>query len=137
MPKHVYLRAYMAGGTVPSVLMMFILVVFCVLRFGYRFPVPIERGLVFPMALVPNFWGLWNMLYVRLRRSRPVNLGLFGAAVPLFVGPLAFLSAMALDFEIPMFVKEAFVVTVILAIGAYYLVWKYVMGFFNRVLEIE
>jgi hypothetical protein len=23
---------------------------------------PLERALLFPMAVVPNVWGLWNML---------------------------------------------------------------------------
>ena len=136
MPRHVYLRAYMAGITVPSVLMLFILAFFCIVRLGYHFPQPIERGLVFPMALVPNIWGLWNMLYIRLRRRARISLGLFGAVVPLFVGPLALMSAWALGFEIPPIVREAFAVTIALAVAAYYLVWKYIIGFFNRVLEI-
>jgi RNA polymerase sigma-70 factor (ECF subfamily) len=33
-------------------------------------PIPIERVIVFPMALIPNLWGFWNMLYVWLRQHR-------------------------------------------------------------------
>ena len=28
---------------------------------------PLERALIFPMAVVPNVWGLWNVLYLALR----------------------------------------------------------------------
>jgi hypothetical protein len=41
----------MAGVTVPSVLMVFALASFCVVRFGFNFPLPIERAVVFPIAL--------------------------------------------------------------------------------------
>jgi hypothetical protein len=30
----------------------------------YNVPVPIERVIVFPMAVVPNLWGAWNVLRV-------------------------------------------------------------------------
>jgi hypothetical protein len=32
---------------------------------------PLERGLVFPMAVVPNIWGFWNMLYLAVRSQVP------------------------------------------------------------------
>ena len=108
MSKHVYLRAYMAGVTIPSVLMVFALASFCVVRIGYHFPFPIERAMVFPLALVPPIWGLWNMLYVALRRHRYLPLGLHGAVVPLFLGPLGFATIRTLGFEIPPLVAAVF-----------------------------
>ena len=108
MSKHIYLRAYMAGVTVPSVLMVFAFASFCVVRFGYHFPLPIERGIVFPLALVPPLWGLWNMLYVALRRHRRLPLGLHGAVIPLFVGPLGFTIIRALGVDFPPFVVTFF-----------------------------
>ena len=136
MQSHIYLRAYMAGVTVPTVLVVFMLACFLVLRFGYKVPIPIERGLVFPLAIVPGLWGLWNMLYVVVRRHWRIPLGLHGALVPLIVGPLALGNAFLLGFDIPRFALAIFPAGVALAMLAYYLVWKYLVGFFNRVLEI-
>jgi len=136
MKNHIYLRAYMAGVTVPSVLLVFVLVCFVVLRFGYNVPIPIERGLVFPLAIVPGLWGLWNMLYLVVRRHWRIPLGVYGAVVPLFVGPLALANAFLLGFEIPRILLAVFPAGVAIAMLAYYLVWKYMVGFFNRILEI-
>ena len=136
MSKHVYLRAYMAGVTVPSVLMVFALISFCVVRFSYHFPFPIERAMVFPIALVPPLWGLWNMLYVALRRHRRLPLGLHGAVVPLFVGPLGFATLRMSGVDIPQFVVTVFPFGVAVAIVGYYLVWKYLVGFLNELVEI-
>ncbi len=136
MKNHLYLRAYMAGVTVPTVLVIFVLACFVVLRFGYDLSIPIERGLVFPLAIVPGLWGLWNMLYVALRTRWRIPLGVHGALVPLIVGPLALGNAYLLGFEIPHFLLAIFPAGVASAMLAYYLVWKYLVGFFNRMLEI-
>jgi hypothetical protein len=136
MSKHVYLRAYMAGITVPSAFMVLALTMFCIVRLGLQYPLPIERALVFPMALVPNLWGLWNMLYVGVRRHRQVPIGLFGALVPLLIAPLGLAVMRALTLDVPHFVLAAFPVGLAIAIAGYYLIWKYAVGFFNRLLEI-
>ena len=136
MKNHIYLRAYMAGVTLPTVLLVFVLACFVVLRFGYNLSVPIERGLVFPLAIVPGLWGLWNMLYIVLRRHWRIPLGVHGALVPLLVGPFALGNAFVLGFDIPHFVLAIFPAGVAAAMRAYYLVWKYLVGFFNRMLEI-
>jgi hypothetical protein len=136
MPKHIYLRAYMAGIAVPSALMVLILAAFCVVRFASQFPVPIERALVFPMALVPNLWGLWNMLYLVVRQHARIPIGVYGAVVPLLVGPLALVTARGFGIDIPHFVLAVFPVGLAVVIVGYYLLWKYVVGFLNGVLEI-
>jgi hypothetical protein len=136
MKNHIYLRAYMAGVTVPTVLVVFALACFVVLRFGYNVPFPIERGLVFPLAIVPGLWGLWNMLYIVVRRHWRIPLGVYGALVPLLVGPLALGNAFLLGFAIPRFVLAVFPAGLAVVMLAYYLVWKYLVGFFNRMLEI-
>ena len=64
MNNHPYLRAYMAGIAVPTVFLLVIMSVVCIFRFVYNVPIPIVRVIVFPMALVPNLFGLWNMFYV-------------------------------------------------------------------------
>jgi hypothetical protein len=136
MSKHVYLRAYMAGVTIPTAAMVVVLAFFCVVRFGLKFPVPIERAIVFPMALAPNLWGLWNMLYQVVRRRSQVPIGVFGAVVPLFLGPLGLAGVRTLGIDVPHIVLAAFPVGLLMAVAGYYLVWKYVVGFFNRQLEI-
>jgi hypothetical protein len=136
MKNHIYLRAYMAGVTLPTVLVVFMLVCFLVLRFGYNVLIPIERGLVFPLAIVPGLWGLWNMLYIVVRRHWRISLGVHGALVPLLAGPLALGNAFLLGFDIPRFLLAIFPAGIAVAMLAYYLVWKYLVAFFNRMLEI-
>lgn len=137
MQSHIYLRAYMAGVTVPTVLVVFMLACFVVLRFGYNVSIPIERFLVFPLAVVPVLWGLWNMLYIVVRKHWRIPLGLYGALVPLVAGPLALGNVFLAGVEISRSALTIFVAGVAVAMLAYYLAWKYVVGFFNRVLEID
>jgi len=136
MQNHIYLRAYMAGVTAPTVIVVFMLACFVVLRFGYNVPIPIERFLVFPLAIVPGLWGLWNMLYIVVRKHWRIPLGVHGALVPLVAGPLALCNALLAGFDVPRFALVIFPVGVAVAMLAYYLAWKYLVGFFNRVLEI-
>ena len=137
MQSHIYLRAYMAGVTVPSVLVILMLAGFVVLRFGYNVPIPIERFLVFPLAIVPGLWGLWNMLYIVVRKHWRIPLGLHGALVPLVAGPLALGNAFLAGFEVPHSALTIFPAGVVLAMLAYYLAWKYLVGFLNGVLDID
>ena len=137
MESHIYLRAYMAGVTVPSVLVMLMLAGFVVLRFGYNVPIPIERFLVFPLAIVPGLWGLWNMLYIVVRKHWRIPLGLHGALVPLVAGPLALGNAFLAGFEVSRSAWTIFPAGVVLAMLAYYLAWKYLVAFLNGVLDID
>src|SRR4029077_13052359 len=82
MVTHPYLRAYMAGIVVPTLGLLVALSAFVTLRLILHFPVPIERAIAFPMAIVPNLWGVWNMLYVRLRQSRHWRIGAHGLLLP-------------------------------------------------------
>ena len=136
MQSHIHLRAYMAGVTAPTVLVVFMLACFVVLRFGYNVPIPIERFMVFPLAIVPGLWGLWNMLYIVVRKHWCIPLGAHGALVPLVAGPLALGHAYLAGFDIPHLACAIFPGGVGVVMLAYYLAWKYLVGFFNRVLEI-
>ena len=136
MNRHTYLRAYMAGIVVPTIFLLFIMTGYCILRYDYNFPVAVERVIVFPMAVVPNLWGLWNMLFIALRSRSPLSLGLHGAVLPILLGPLGFLLTRILDFPIPNFVAHVFPIAAPIALIAYYLAWKYAVGFLNRTLEI-
>ena len=72
MKDHPYLRAYMAGVLLPSWLLLLALAVFLLSHFTQQVPAQLQRAFVFPMAIVPNLWGLWNVLYTLpgLRRRK-------------------------------------------------------------------
>jgi hypothetical protein len=136
MNQHTYLRAYMAGITVPTVVLLGIATSFCILRYVCNVPVPVERIIVFPMAVVPNVWGLWNMLYVALHSRMRVPIGLHGAILPLLLAPLGFMLTRVLDFPIPHAVSSLLPIGIFVALAAYYLTWKYLVGSLNGVLGI-
>jgi hypothetical protein len=147
MITHRYLRAYMAGIVIPTIIMAFAIIVFFVARHVFLLPIPIERIVIFPMASVPSLFGLWNMLYMRLRTGRYLPLGLHGALLPLILIPLGMTGAVALEFlslgsqgavwfntvTIPYLLIVPWFAFIMIF---YYLVWKYLIGFCNRVLEI-
>ena len=136
MNKHPYLRAYMAGIAVPTFALLFVMTAYAVFRYVYNFPVPMERFIVFPMAVVPNAWGLWNVLFVAWRRRVPLSLGLHGALLPILLGPLGLLASALLKFSFPGFAAHAFPVLAPVALIVYYFAWKYLVGFLNRVLDL-
>ena len=146
--NHPYLRAYMAGIVVPTALLLVGMTAFTLARFVFEVPVPIERVVVFPMALLPNLFGVWNMLYVALRSRRRLSIGAHGALLPFVIIPLGLtlgtvLGVVSIDqdgvhaFEavrLP-YARGIFVLPVVLVV--YYLVWKYIVGFLNDVVGIE
>jgi hypothetical protein len=136
MNQHTYLRAYMAGIVTPTIFLLVVATVFCIVRYGYNIPVPIERVIVFPMAVVPNLWGLWNMLFVGSHARTHLSLGLHGAVLPVLLGPLGFLLTRALDFRVPHGDASALPIAAPVALIAYYLAWKYIVGFLNGVLGV-
>lgn len=136
MNKHPYLRAYMAGIAVPTFVLLFVMTAYTVFRYVYNIPVPVERFIVFPMAVVPNLWGLWNVLFIAWRHRVPLSLGLHGALLPILLGPLGLLASALLKFSVPGFAAHAFPVLAPLALIVYYFAWKYLVGFLNRVLDL-
>ena len=136
MNKHPYLRAYLAGIAVPTVFLLVIMTNYTIIRYVWHFPLPIERVIVFPMAAVPNAWGLWNMLYRALFAGRRVSLGVFGAAFPLLLIPCGYVVTRLLDFTVPHVLIALAPFTIPVALIVYYLVWKYFVGFLNAELGI-
>ncbi len=136
MNQHTYLRAYMAGITVPTIFLLVVATVFTMLRYVFDVPVPVERVIVFPMAVVPNAWGLWNILFVALRSRWQLSLGLHGALLPILLAPLGIVVASLLNFPIPKFAAHALPIAGPVALIVYYFAWKYLVGFLNRVQEI-
>ena len=136
MNQHTYLRAYLAGIAVPTVALLFVMTAYCVLRYVYDFPAPVERVIVFPMAVVPNLWGLWNVLFVALRSRGQWNIGLHGALLPILIAPLGIVVTGLLHFSIPGFAAHAFPILAPLSLIVYYFAWKYLVGFLNRVVAL-
>ena len=56
MSQHPYLRAYLAGIAVPTMFLLVAAAAFSFARFVLDVPIPVERLLVFPMAVVPDLW---------------------------------------------------------------------------------
>lgn len=147
MNNHPYLRAYMAGITVPTPLLVVALTLFFIVRFVYNIPVPVERVIIFPMAIIPNLFGVWNMLYLGSRSYTRLPLGIHGAILPFIIAPVGFLLGRSLGFmhttshglayfdlvEVH-YTLVAIVFPAVLIV--YYLVWKYLIGFVNRVAGI-
>lgn len=147
MSNHPYLRAYMAGISVPTPLLLIPLTAFFIARFVYNFPVPIERAVIFPMAIIPNLFGVWNMVHLASRARTHLPLGIHGAILPFIIAPAGFFLGRGLGFlqtthhGFTYFgaveIRYAFLAFVFpIAVVVYYLVWKYLIGFFNRVAGI-
>ena len=147
MNNHPYLRAYMAGISVPTPLLLVALTLFSIARFVYNVPIPVERVIIFPMAIIPNLFGVWNMLHLASRSRTHLPLGIHGAILPFILAPMGFLLARCLGFLettshglVYFGVVEVHYVHVALAFPAavivYYLIWKYLIGFFNQVAGI-
>jgi hypothetical protein len=136
MNKHPYLRAYLAGIAIPTVLLLVIMTNYTIIRYVWNVPIPIERVIVFPMAAVPNAWGLWNVLYRAFFAGRRISLGVFGGALPLLLAPGGYVVTRLLGFTVPheVFAVAPFALPVGLIV--YYLVWKYFVGFLNAELGI-
>jgi phosphotransferase system glucose/maltose/N-acetylglucosamine-specific IIC component len=147
MKTHPYLRAFLGGLFVPVLVMPVLLAVFIVARVGLRVPIPIEQALIFPMAVVPSLFGLWNMLWLGSHERTRLPIGLHGALLPLLLMPLG--ASTGLSFGVLQLtateavwfgaahVPYAVIAPMFLAVLAgYYLVWKYVIGFLDRELGI-
>lgn len=147
MNTHPYLRAFMAGTLVPTLVLPLLLITFLVLRLGLQVTFPIERALVFPLALVPGLWGLWNMLWEWSRERTHLPLGVHGAILPLLMMPagafigtragILMLAASSVTWFRAVSLPYGFLALMLaVAMAAYYLAWKYIVGYVNRVLGI-
>ena len=142
-----YLRAYLAGVFVTTLFLPLMLTAFIVVRLVFQLPVPIERGLIFPMALVPAVWGLWNVLWLASHARTHFNVGVHGALLPFLLLPCGAVAARCLGvlqlgatsatwFQSVPLPYALIAAGFCFGVAAYYLVWKYVVGFLNRELGI-
>jgi hypothetical protein len=147
MNTHPYLRAYLAGIFVPTLVLPLLLTVFIVLRIVLEIPVPIEQAMIFPMAVVPALFGLWNMLYLWLHQRSRVPIGLHGTILPFLIAPVGAVVASNLGvlvltshganwFQTSEIPYSLLAPMFLAGLVVYYLVWKYIVGTLNRVLGI-
>ncbi|MGH9410811.1 MAG: hypothetical protein ACRD1V_15310 [Vicinamibacterales bacterium] len=134
MRSHPYLRAYMAGILVPTVFLLLVVAVFAIARYAAGLDLPIERALVFPLAVVPNLWGAWNALHLALRERSPLSLAAHGALLPLLLVPAGVMMTRALDVVFLTSVEAAAAVPLVMAV--YYLLWKHLVWRLNAELGI-
>ncbi|MGA7572781.1 MAG: hypothetical protein WBV31_04220 [Terriglobales bacterium] len=147
MNTHPYLRAYMAGIFPPNLGLLVVLTIFILARLVLQIPVPVERVIIFPMALVPNLFGLWNMVYLWSGPHRHLPIGFHGALLPLIMMPVGAVAAVCGGFlhigthgvtwfqtiSFPYFLIAPWFLA---AVAIYYLIWKYLVGFLNQMLGI-
>ena len=147
MNTHPYLRAYLAGIFVPTLVLPLLLTVFIVVRIVFKAPVPIEQAMIFPMAVVPSLFGLWNMLWLQSHACTRLPIGLHGALLPLLMAPagalvagcmrvLEFGSAGVTWFHVIQVPYTLIAPCFLAVLAGYYLVWKYIVGFLNRMIGI-
>lgn len=147
MNPHPYLRAFLAGVFVPTVVLPLLFALFLIVRFGMQVPVPIERGLVFPLGVAPCLFGLWNMLWLGSHWKTHLPIGVHGALLPLLLAPMGALvgsaaGVFALEAGGAVWFQTWQIPYALIACGfaaalaGYYLVWKYVIGFVNRTLGL-
>ena len=132
MNSHPYLRAYMAGIVIPTIFLLIATTCFFFARYVFNEPIAIERAMVFPMAVVPNLWGAWNMLYVAISRRWPISI--HGAILPALLIPAGI--ALARSFDLTFVTVDRMAVFAPLAFVVYYLIWKYLVGRLNDLLGI-
>lgn len=147
MKSHPYLRAYIAGIFPPTLVLPIILTGYITLRLGIGIQLPIERFIIFPMAVVPFLFGLWNMVYLGTHERTHLPLGVHGAILPFLGAPTGALVASCLGvlevrgdgiiwFQVLHIPYALLASAFVAALAGYYLVWKYIVGYLNRVVEI-
>jgi hypothetical protein len=133
----------MAGIVCPTIFLLVVIAIDAFHRFYFEVPNqfvlgmparPLERAILFPMAIVPNIWGVWNMLYLALGSRVRLSLGIHGALLVLLLIPGGILLARTLDvftiqlrFALPM---------VPIGMAVYFLAWKYLVSFLNEEIGV-
>ena len=147
MNNHPYLRAYLAGVFIPTLLFPVLITLLLAAKLVTTEPIPVERIVIFPLTFVPFLWGIWNVLWAATRNRTHLPLGIHGAMLPLLLMPMGTVLAKCLGvitlgahsvtwfraIEIP---YALIACGFAFALVVYYLVWKYIIGFVNRVIGV-
>lgn len=135
MKPHPYLRAYMAGVLLPSWFLLLAVTAFLIALVNDRIPPRLTSAMVFPMAIVPNLWGAWNALYHLPALRRRIPIGVFGALLPLILVPAGL--TLAAELNLGFFTPRQATIILPVAMIVYYLVWKYAVAYFNRIVDLR
>ena len=81
MNTHPYLRAYLAGIFLPTLVLPLLLTVFIVVRIVLQSAGSHRAGDDLSHGRVPSLFGLWNMLWLGSHERTHLPIGLHGAAV--------------------------------------------------------
>jgi hypothetical protein len=129
----------MAGIVVPTIVLLWIASVDAYRLFYLEVPSqfvfglparPLERAILFPMAIVPNLWGVWNMVWVATKSRTRLPVGLHGSVLPALLVPAGILLGRALElFHIQMGYA---LLAIPVGMAMYYLAWKFLVGSLNR-----
>jgi len=130
---HPSLRAYMAGVAFPTMIIPFVILLVSMDHSTVR-PFHLQDVVFFPVGLVPTAWGLWNVLYVRLRRQANMPIGLFGMALLLPLGSAGYAIQLALGKML--WTPELLMFGLPLAIALYYLAWKHIVHRLNELVGL-
>jgi hypothetical protein len=133
----------MAGIVVPTLFLLVIVAFYAYRQYYFEVPNqfviglpgrPLDRAVLFPMAVVPNAWGAWNMLFLAVRRRTRLSLGVFGALLVLLLIPGGATLARLLD---DFTVQLKFALPMIpIGMAVYYLAWKHLVGRLNEEMGI-
>jgi hypothetical protein len=130
---HPYLRAYMAGVALPTMIVPVVILGIAALHpTGHEFD--ISDVVIFPVAFVPIVWGVWNVLHVWVRRYGDIPIGVFGALLPFVLAPLGY--AVQLGLGKMLWTPALFALGFPVTLAVYYLAWKHIVARFNDVLGI-
>lgn len=138
MRSRPYLRAYMAGCMIPTIVVFVIAVISAYRIFYLEVPSqfifglparPLERTILLPVGVVPNLWGLWNMLWVATKSRTRLPIGVHGSIIPAMLVPAGILLARTTQlFDIQMGYA---LLAIPVGMAAYYLAWKFLVGSLN------
>jgi len=133
----------MAGIVVPTIVLLWIASVDAYHLFYLEVPSqfvfglparPLERAILFPMAIVPNLWGVWNMVWIGTKSRTRLPVGVHGSVLPALLVPAGILLGRALElFHIQMGYA---LLAIPVGMAMYYLAWKFLVGSLNRELGI-
>ena len=134
-----FLRAYMAGSMVPTIVLFGIAFAYAYRVFYLEVPSqfifglparPLERTILFPMAVVPNLWGLWNMLWIATKSKTHLSIGVHGAFIPALLVPAGILLARTTEL---FYIQMGYALLAIpVGMAMYYLAWKFLVGSLNE-----
>jgi len=138
-----YLRAYMAGIVVPTIVLFFTAAAYAWHVFYLEVPSqyvfglparPLERTILFPLTVVPNLWGLWNMLWVATKAKTRLPIGVHGAFIPALLVPGGILLARTTEL---FYIQMGYALLAIpVGMAVYYLAWKFLVGSLNAEIGV-